>query len=82
MLHLILPAALLASFAFTAPVKAQVPVPANQRYCLEVGDASGTHPLLCRFESLQQCNASKTALGDQCMINPYLVSQQPPDRRR
>ena len=81
MTRLILPAAVLALLAGPVPASAQS-LPANQRYCLEVGDASGTHPLLCRFENRQQCEASKTALGDRCMINPQIAFQQRNDSRR
>ncbi|HEY7675401.1 MAG TPA: DUF3551 domain-containing protein [Burkholderiales bacterium] len=55
---------------------AQTPVPANQRYCLEVRDASGSHPLLCRFATMEQCMASKASLGDVCLINPELTFQR------
>ena len=61
-------------FAFAA--NAQTTVPANQRYCLEVRDASGPHPLLCRFTTMEQCNASKTGNSDACMINPELAFQK------
>jgi hypothetical protein len=64
-------------FAITA--NAQTAVPANQRYCLEVRDATGPHPLLCRFTTIEQCNASKTGQSDFCMLNPELAFQQ---RRR
>ena len=51
-------------------------VPANQRYCLEVRDATGPHPLLCRFTTMDQCIASKTGQSDFCMLNPELAFQQ------
>ena len=43
-----------------ATASAQTAVPANQRFCLEVRDATGPHPLLCRFTTMDQCIASKT----------------------
>jgi hypothetical protein len=52
------------------------PLRANERYCLQVVDHDGPHPLLCRFETLAQCNASKTWHGDRCMLNPYLAFQR------
>ncbi len=58
------------------PASAQPPTRANERYCLEVRDASGLHPLLCRFETMQQCIASKTSPNDGCMLNPWLAFQQ------
>jgi hypothetical protein len=66
--------AALAPLASTA--LAQTQVPANQRYCLEVRDATGPHPLLCRFETLEQCHASRTGGADQCLLNPVLAFQQ------
>jgi hypothetical protein len=64
-------AGLLASAA-----NAQTAVPANQTYCLEVRDATGPHPLLCRFTTMDQCIASKTGQSDFCMLNPTLAFQQ------
>ena len=55
---------------------AQTAVPANQRFCLEVRDATGPHPLLCRFTTMDQCIASKTGQADFCMLNPELAFQQ------
>jgi hypothetical protein len=55
---------------------AQTAVPANQRFCLEVRDATGPHPLLCRFTTMDQCIASKTGQSDFCMLNPVLAFQQ------
>jgi Protein of unknown function (DUF3551) len=59
-----------------ATANAQTAVPANQRFCLEVRDATGPHPLLCRFTSMDQCIASKTGQSDFCMLNPELAFQQ------
>jgi hypothetical protein len=79
MKRLVLPLVLAASAFAGGSVLAQTPVPANQRYCLEVMDATGPHPLLCRFETMAQCAASRTWAGDHCMINPVIAFQQ---RRR
>jgi hypothetical protein len=62
--------------ALTAAAQAQVPLPANQRFCLEVKDATGPHPLLCRFVTMEQCAASKTSQKDWCLLNPELAFQQ------
>ena len=73
---LLLPATLATAVLCAVPAMAQSPVSANQRYCLEVRDATGIHPLLCRFESLAQCRASVTSVADVCMLNPALAFQQ------
>ncbi len=48
----------------------------NETYCLQSGGGGGRGggdaPLLCRFETLAQCNASKIANGDWCMLNPAI----------
>ncbi len=62
--------------ALAAPAFAQETVRANGRYCLEVHDSSGIHPLLCRFTTYEQCLQSKTSQGDGCMFNPYIAFQQ------
>ena len=52
---------------------AQEPVRKNERYCLE--ERAGwrvTQPLLCRFETLEQCLASRNGPSDRCILNPYL----------
>jgi hypothetical protein len=77
--RLALPFVLAATAVVASNALAQTPVPANQRYCLEVMDATGPHPLLCRFETMAQCEASRTWAGDHCMINPVIAFQQ---RRR
>lgn len=74
--RLILTTAVLALAAATMPVNAQSPLRANERYCLEVRDATGPHPLLCRFENMEQCVASKTGFSDHCMINPEIAFRQ------
>jgi hypothetical protein len=48
----------------------------NETYCLQAGagggQGGGDTPLLCRFETLAQCEASKTANSDWCMLNPVI----------
>ena len=61
-----------AVLALAAPVSAQEPVRANERYCLQAFDPSPA-PLLCRYESLQQCFASRTSPSDSCLLNPNLA---------
>ena len=68
--------------AATNSAGAEQPLRANERFCLEVRDATGPHPLLCRFENMSQCEASKTGFSDHCMINPVLAFQQQRQNRR
>ena len=66
---------LAAALAAQMPAFAQGGVKANERYCLEAmggGQSGGPQPLLCRFATLEQCNASKTGQTDRCMLNPAL----------
>jgi hypothetical protein len=64
-----------AVIALAAPASAQQPVRANERFCLEVFDPA-PGPLLCRYESLQQCLASRTAPTDHCLLNPILAFRE------
>ena len=64
-----------AVIALAAPVSAQETVRANERYCLQAYDPSPA-PLLCRFESLQQCSASRTSPSDYCLLNPILAFRE------
>jgi hypothetical protein len=80
--RLILTAAALTLVSSLMPANAQTPLRANERFCLEVRDATGPHPLLCRFENMEQCNASKTGFSDHCMINPEIAFQQQRTNRR
>jgi hypothetical protein len=80
--QLMLPAVALVLLFAALPADAQTPLRANERYCLEVRDATGPHPLLCRFENMAQCEASKTGFSDHCMINPELAFQQQRQNRR
>ncbi|HLL27837.1 MAG TPA: DUF3551 domain-containing protein [Xanthobacteraceae bacterium] len=56
--------------------QAQEKLRKNETYCLQQGagggDTGGESPLLCNFETLQQCIASKTANSDWCMLNPAI----------
>jgi hypothetical protein len=65
-----------AALLIAASALAQAPVPANQRYCLEAMDDTGPNPLLCRFATLEQCNASRTGGSDRCVLNPALAFQR------
>jgi hypothetical protein len=76
MKRLFLSALLAVTASATVSALAQAPLPANQRYCLEVRDHSGTHPLLCRFETMAQCMASRNSPTDSCMLNPAVTFQQ------
>jgi hypothetical protein len=67
--------AAVAVIALAAPVAAQETVRANERYCLQAYDPSPA-PLLCRFESLQQCSASRTSPSDYCLLNPILAFRE------
>ena len=47
----------------------------NETYCLQAGAGAGhggAAPLLCSYETLEQCLASKTANSDTCMLNPVI----------
>jgi hypothetical protein len=57
---------------------AQERLRSNERYCLEAsgGRGGGPQPLLCRFETMAQCRASKTGPTDRCMLNPALDSRR------
>ena len=59
----------------------QPPLRANERYCLETTGGGGLGgggdgPLMCRFETMEQCFASKTWVGDRCLLNPWLAFRQ------
>ena len=48
----------------------------NERYCLESPEEEGFSPPQCMFETLDQCRASKTTHGDQCILNPILAARE------
>lgn len=56
--------------------EAQEKLRKNETYCLQAGagggEGGGAAPLLCSYETLEQCLASKTANSDTCMLNPVL----------
>jgi hypothetical protein len=81
MTHLV-PAVALIVLASMLPASAQTPLRANERYCLLAYDNTGPNALLCRFESVEQCNMSKAGSMDRCLINPELTFQQPRPYRR
>lgn len=62
--------------AVAGDASAQQPVGPRERFCIEVFDSSGSHPMLCRFETYEQCLLSKTSPQDRCWLNPYLAFQQ------
>jgi len=70
----------LSTGSFTA--SAQTPLRANERYCLLAYDNTGPNPLLCRFETMEQCSASRAGSTDRCMINPEFAYQQQRTNRR
>ena len=65
-------ALLLAAFGATGSALAQHPLRANERYCLESIGRAGPDGLLCRFETLEQCYASRNGPADRCLLNPQL----------
>jgi hypothetical protein len=55
---------------------AQTPVSAY-RYCLMSGSHRGTAGMvLCRFDTLAQCMASRDGFGDTCYINPQYTGRK------
>lgn len=64
-----------AVIALAAPAAVQGTVRTNERYCLQAYDPSPA-PLLCRYESLQQCSASRTSPSDYCLLNPILAFRE------
>jgi hypothetical protein len=75
---------LLAAVTQMGDAQAQEKLRKNETYCLLTseggGEGGGGAPLLCRFETLQQCFASKTSNSDTCMLNPAIGYQ--PARNR
>jgi hypothetical protein len=56
----------------TIKADAQEKLRKNETYCLEYGAGRSMPITLCRFETLEQCLASKTTNSDTCMINPAI----------
>ena len=71
--------ALIAALMAVQGASAQERVRANERYCLEssegAGRGGGGGSMLCRYETWEQCVASRTTPGDRCMLNPRLAGQ-------
>jgi hypothetical protein len=77
MVRLIFSAVLALTLAVLAmKAEAQEKLRKNETYCLQRGagggQGGGDTPLLCRYETLEQCLASKTANSDWCMENPEI----------
>ena len=80
--YLVLAAAAVTLTVASVPANAQAPLRANERYCLLAYDNTGPNPLLCRFETMEQCFRSRAGSTDQCQINPaYVFEQQRTNRR-
>ena len=64
-----------ASLTLATTANAEQRLRKNETYCLQTagGQHGGGDPLLCRFETMQQCIASKTTNGDWCMENPEIA---------
>jgi len=80
---IVIVAALIGALAAAGSAFAQPgSVRSNERFCLESTDGGGGHggggagSLLCRYETMAQCVASKTTQGDRCMLNPWLAFQR------
>lgn len=58
------------------PASAQTPSSAY-RYCLMSGSHRDTAGMvLCRFDTLAQCMASRNGFGDTCYINPQYTGRR------
>jgi Protein of unknown function (DUF3551) len=68
--------ALTLTLAVATGAGAQEKLRKNETYCLQQGagggESGGVPPLLCNFETREQCLASKTAHSDWCMLNPAI----------
>ena len=61
---------------FQIPASAQTPSSAY-RYCLMSGSHRDTVGMvLCRFDTLAQCMASRNGFGDTCYINPQYTGRR------
>ena len=61
---------------FQIPASAQTPSSAY-RYCLMNGSHRDTVGMvLCRFNTLAQCMASRNGFGDTCYINPQYTGRR------
>ena len=60
----------------SSPASAQTPSSAY-RYCLMDGSHRDTVGMvLCRFNTLAQCMASRNSFGDTCYINPQYTGRR------
>ena len=67
---------IVASALASGAAVAQQQIRPTERYCLEAASGrSGSQPLMCRYETMEQCLASKTGVSDRCMLNPWLVGR-------
>ena len=69
-------ALLLAALGAGGSAFAQSPLRANERYCLESIGNNGPEGLMCRFETAEQCNASRSGPADRCILNPQLGARR------
>ena len=61
---------------FQTPASAQTPSSAY-RYCLMSGSHRDTVGMvLCRYNTLAQCMASRNSFGDTCYINPEYTGRR------
>jgi hypothetical protein len=68
-------AILAALVALSSAAGAQQLLRANERYCLEESGRRGGS-MLCRFETMEQCFASKISPGNRCYLNPWIAFGQ------
>jgi hypothetical protein len=56
----------------------------NETYCLEtsMGPGGSAGPIMCEYETMEQCFASKASKGDICELNPILAFERQDARRR
>ena len=63
-------------WGMAGPASAQTPSSAY-RYCLMSGSHRDTVGMvLCRFDTLAQCMASRNGFGDTCYINPQYTGRR------
>ena len=61
---------------FQIPASAQTPS-SDYRYCLMDGSHRDTVGMvLCRYNTLAQCMASRNSFGDTCYINPEYTGRR------
>jgi len=76
MIRLTYAAALALALVSAGSAGAQEKLRKNETYCLQAGAGGGENggapPLMCSFETREQCLASKTANSDWCILNPAI----------